>query len=163
MEISNPIFGSGGERALGGGLELQTNVLEGSWRRLGGSLSRLGGSWRALGASWARWGRSWRRFGRCWGGPGGKYGASWTLPGSSWSHLGSSGSHVAATWRPKGSQNRSPRGSKIEQFLASISRSILGAFWAPQNHEKNILALRRESNFHKIANLIWGSILTSIC
>ena len=56
-------------------------------------------------------------------------------------HLGavfwSSGSHVGVIWEPKGSQNRIPRGSKIEQFFASISRSILGAFWAPPNHEQN--------------------------
>ena len=133
----------------------QKLLLESSWRRLGGSLSRLGGSWKALRVPWVCWGLSRRCLGRCWGGPGGKKGASWTLPGSSWSHLGSSGSHVAATWRPKGSQNRPPRGSKIEEFLASISRSILGAFWAPQNHEKSHWRLGEKLIFTKSPISFW--------
>ena len=74
----------------------------------------------------------------------------------SWTAQGHRGDLFQRSWGPKGSQNWGPRGSKIEQFLASISGSIVGAFWAPQNHEKSYWRLGEKRIFTKSPISFWG-------
>ena len=116
-----------------------------------------------LGSIFERPGVSWRGPGGVPGRPGGVPGRPWRplggllellkmlgpQRGGFWVALGRLLDRLRGLLGAKRSPRGGPRGSKIYPFLASFSVSILGPFWASQNHEKSYWRLGGKRIFTK--------------